>query len=91
MLRKGGAINYAWLRHVRQHQSRLSSRAAGRAAAIDLVFGNNRLRYAHDSARPTSPFSLYPLLAKSIETDDERTFVEFTLDERAANSPMASR
>ena len=29
------------------------------------------------------PFSLYGLLAETIETDEERTYVEFTLDPRA--------
>lgn len=29
------------------------------------------------------PFTVYPLIAKTIETDDERRFVAFTLDERA--------
>lgn len=28
-------------------------------------------------------FTLYPLIAKSIKTDEERTFIEFTLDENA--------
>ena len=31
-------------------------------------------------------FTLYPLIAKALETDDERTFIEFTLDERATFS-----
>jgi peptide/nickel transport system substrate-binding protein len=31
-------------------------------------------------------FTLYPLIAETVETDDDRTFVEFTLDERAAFS-----
>jgi peptide/nickel transport system substrate-binding protein len=29
------------------------------------------------------PFTLYPLIAKTVETDDERSYVEFTIDERA--------
>ncbi len=32
------------------------------------------------------PFTLYPLVAESVETDAERTFVEFQLDPRAAFS-----
>jgi peptide/nickel transport system substrate-binding protein len=32
---------------------------------------------------PDEPFTLYGLLAESVETDDARTFVEFTLDPRA--------
>jgi hypothetical protein len=78
---KGGAINYAW--SARSTASiPFIVQGSGARGTIDLVFGNNRLRYAHERSAD-EPFSLYPLLAKSIETDDERTFVEFTLDERA--------
>ena len=59
--------------------TRSSFRAARARGVLDLVFGNN----VFDSLMQRSadePFTLYPLLAKSVETDDERSFVEFTLD-----------
>src|SRR5690606_18290868 len=49
---------------------------------LDLEFGYN----VYDSLMQRSydePFTLYPLIAKTVETDDKRSFVEFTLDERA--------
>ncbi|MFZ1681616.1 MAG: extracellular solute-binding protein [Rhizobiaceae bacterium] len=49
---------------------------------IDLAFGNNVFEPLMQRA-PDEPFTLYPLIARSVETDAERTFVEFTLDERA--------
>ena len=55
---------------------------SGARGSLDLVFGNNvfdtlMMRSADE------PFTLYPLLAETIETDDARTFAEFTLDARA--------
>jgi len=78
---KGGAINYAWPGTF-DSISPFIVQGSGARGSLDLVFGNNvfetlMMRSADE------PFSLYPLLAKAIETDDERSFVEFTLDERA--------
>lgn len=49
---------------------------------IDPEFGN--LVYESLMARSyDEPFTLYGLIAKSVETDPDRTWVEFTLDENA--------
>ncbi len=81
---KGGTINYAWPGTF-DSINPFIVQGSGARGSIDLVFGNNvfetlMMRSADES------FSLYPLLAKTIETDDERTFAEFTLDERATFS-----
>ncbi|MBX3584551.1 MAG: ABC transporter substrate-binding protein [Rhizobiaceae bacterium] len=78
---KGGTINYAWPGTF-DSVNPFIVQGSGARGSLDLVFGNNvfetlMMRSADE------PFSLYPLLAESIETDDERSFVEFTLDERA--------
>jgi peptide/nickel transport system substrate-binding protein len=55
---------------------------------VDLQYGYN----VYDSLMQRSydePFTLYPLVAKSVETDDQRSYVEFTLDERARFSDGA--
>ena len=78
---KGGRINYAWPGTF-DSINPFIVQGSGARGSIDLIFGNNvfdtlMLRSADE------PFSLYPLLAKTVETDDQRSFAEFTLDERA--------
>ena len=78
---KGGRINYAWPGTF-DSINPFIVQGSGARGSIDLVFGNNvfetlMLRSADE------PFTLYPLLAKTVETDDQRSFAEFTLDERA--------
>ena len=78
---KGGAINYAWPGTF-DSINPFIVQGSGARGSLDLVFGNNvfetlMMRSADE------PFTMYPLLAKTIETDDERSFAEFTLDERA--------
>jgi len=78
---KGGAVNYAWIGTF-DSINPFIVQGSGARGSLDLVFGNNvfetlMMRSADE------PFALYPLLAKTIETDDERSFVEFTIDERA--------
>ena len=78
---KGGAINYAWIGTF-DSINPFIVQGSGARGSMDLILGNNvfdtlMLRSADE------PFSLYPLLAKTVETDDERSFAEFTLDERA--------
>lgn len=78
---KGGAVNYAWIGTF-DSINPFIVQGSGARGTLDLVFGNNvfdtlMMRSADE------PFSLYPLLAKSVETDEARSFVEFTLDERA--------
>ena len=46
---------------------------------IDEVFGNNVFETLMQRSY-NEPFTLYPLLAESVETDEARSFVEFTLD-----------
>lgn len=78
---KGGAINYAWLGTF-DSVNPFIVQGTGARGPIDLIFGDLVFdRLMQRSA--DEPFTMYPLLAKSIETDDERTFAEFTLDERA--------
>jgi peptide/nickel transport system substrate-binding protein len=78
---KGGRVDYAF-------QGSFDSlnpfivQGDGARGLVDLEVGNNvfetlMMRSADE------PFTLYPLVAKSVETDDERSFVEFTIDERA--------
>ena len=78
---KGGRINYAWPGTF-DSINPFIVQGSGARGSLDLVFGYNvfdslMLRSADE------PFTLYPLLAKTVETDEERSFVEFTLDERA--------
>ncbi|MBX3577825.1 MAG: ABC transporter substrate-binding protein [Rhizobiaceae bacterium] len=78
---KGGRIDYAWPGTFDSVNPFIVQGSAARGS-VDLVFGDlvfDRLMIrAQDE-----PFTLYPLLAKTVETDDARSFVEFTLDERA--------
>ncbi|MEW9807969.1 extracellular solute-binding protein [Mesorhizobium sp. ZMM04-5] len=81
---KGGTANYAWIGTF-DSVNPFIVQGSGARGSLDLVFGNNvfetlMMRSADE------PFTLYPLLAKTIETDDERSFAEFTLDERATFS-----
>lgn len=46
---------------------------------FDQFFGYNVFETLMARSRD-EPFSLYPLIAESVETDEDRTFVEFTLD-----------
>ncbi|WP_274629052.1 extracellular solute-binding protein [Arvimicrobium flavum] len=78
---KGGRVEYAWPGTF-DSINPFIVQGSGARGSIDLVFGNNvfdtlMMRSADE------PFTLYPLLAETIETDDGRTFAEFTLDPRA--------
>jgi peptide/nickel transport system substrate-binding protein len=78
---KGGTINYAWPGTF-DSVNPFIVQGSGARGSLDLIFGYN----VFDSLMQRSsdePFTLYPLLAKTVETDEERSFVEFTLDERA--------
>jgi peptide/nickel transport system substrate-binding protein len=78
---KGGAVNYAWIGTF-DSINPFIVQGSGARGSLDLVFGNNVFETL--MMRSTDePFTLYPLLAKTVETDDERSFAEFTLDERA--------
>lgn len=78
---KGGTMNYA-VQGTFDSLNPFIIQGSGARGVLDLTFGNN----VFESLMLRSfdePFTLYPLIARTIETDDERTFVEFTLDERA--------
>jgi len=78
---KGGRINYAVPGTFDSLNPFIVQGSAARGI-IDLQYGYN----VYDSLMQRSydePFTLYPLLAKSIDTDDARSYVEFTLDDRA--------
>ncbi len=78
---KGGRIDYAVQGSFDSLNPLIVQGDAARGL-LDQAFGNTvfdtLLMRSRDEA-----FTLYPLLAESVETDDERTFVEFTLDPRA--------
>lgn len=78
---KGGSINYGLI-DTFDSLNPFIVQGQGASGILDLQRGYN----VFDSLMQRSeaePFSMYPLLAKTVETDDERTFVEFQLDERA--------
>ena len=78
---KGGRINYAWPGTFDSVNPFIVQGSAARGT-VDLIFGDLVFdRLMLQSA--DEPFTMYPLLARTVETDDERSFVEFTLDERA--------
>ncbi|MGB3500166.1 MAG: extracellular solute-binding protein [Mesorhizobium sp.] len=78
---KGGTINYG-LSGTFDSLNPFIVQGQGASGILDLQRGYN----VFDSLMQRSeaePFTMYPLLAKTVETDDERSFVEFQLDERA--------
>ncbi|MGE0499783.1 MAG: extracellular solute-binding protein [Rhizobiaceae bacterium] len=78
---KGGRADYAVTGTFDSLNPFIVQGAAARGI-IDLQFGYN----VFDSLMARSydePFTLYPLVARTVETDEDRTFVEFTIDERA--------
>lgn len=78
---KGGTVNYAVVGTFDSVNPFIVQGSAARGL-IDLAFGNNVYEPLMQRSAG-EPFTLYPLLAKTVETDEARTFVEFTLDERA--------
>lgn len=78
---KSGRIDYA-VQGTFDSLNPFIVQGSGARGPIDTIFGN----LVFDTLMMRSadePFTLYPLIAKSVETDEERSFVEFTLDERA--------
>ncbi len=78
---KGGRINYAWPGTF-DSINPFIVQGSGARGSIDLIFGNNVFETLMQRSAD-EPFTLYPLLAKTVETDDQRSFAEFTLDQRA--------
>lgn len=84
---KGGVVNYA-LQGTFDSLNPFIIQGQGASGILDLQRGYN----VFDSLMQRSadePFSLYPLIAKTVETDEQRSFVEFQLDERAKFSDGA--
>jgi peptide/nickel transport system substrate-binding protein len=78
---KGGAISYA-LQGTFDSLNPFIVQGQGASGILDLQRGYN----VFDSLMQRSadePFALYPLLAKTVETDEARSFVEFRIDDRA--------
>ena len=78
---KGGRIDYAVPGSFDSLNPFIVQGDASRGL-FDQVFGNTVFDTLMMRSRDEA-FTLYPLLAESVETDAERTFVEFTLDPRA--------
>lgn len=76
--RKGGRIDYA-VQGSFDSLNPFIVQGSGARGILDLELGNNvfetLMQRSYDEA-----FSLYPLIAKAVETDDARSFVEFTID-----------
>jgi peptide/nickel transport system substrate-binding protein len=78
---KGGTINYALVGSF-DSLNPFIVQGQGVSGLLDLVRGYNLFDSLMQRSQGEA-FTLYPLLAKSVETDDERSFVEFRLDGRA--------
>jgi len=78
---KGGRVDYA-MQGSFDSLNPFIVQGDGARGLVDLEVGNNVFEtLMHRSA--DEAFTLYPLIAETVETDDERSFVEFTLDARA--------
>ncbi len=78
---KGGRIDYA-VQGTFNSVNPFIVQGDGARGLFDAVFGVTVFDTLMMRSRD-EPFTLYPLLAESVETDEERSFVEFTLDARA--------
>lgn len=78
---KGGRIDYV-VQGTFDSVNPFIVQGDGARGMFDAVFGNTVFDTLMTRSRDEA-FTMYPLLARTIETDAERSFVEFTLDERA--------
>jgi peptide/nickel transport system substrate-binding protein len=78
---KGGRIDYA-VQGSFDSLNPFIVQGDGARGLFDQFFGMNVFESLMLRSRDEA-FTLYPLIAESIETDEERSFVEFTLDARA--------
>jgi len=78
---KGGRIDYA-VQGSFDSLNPFIVQGDGARGLFDQYFGMNVFESLMLRSRDEA-FTLYPLIAESIETDEERSFVEFTLDARA--------
>ncbi|MAW86592.1 MAG: ABC transporter substrate-binding protein [Phyllobacteriaceae bacterium] len=84
---KGGRIVYA-VRGTFNSVNPFIVQGDAARGLFDQEFGYNVFESLMARSRDEA-FTLYPLIARSVETDEERTFIEFTLDERARFSDGA--
>ncbi len=75
---KGGRIDYA-VQGTFDSLNPFIVQGDGARGLFDQYFGNNVFETLMSRSRD-EPFTLYPLIAESVETDDERSYVQFVLD-----------
>lgn len=78
---KGGRIDYA-LQGTFDSLNPFIVQGDGARGLFDQFLGNNVFETLMARSKDEA-FTLYPLLAQSVETDDERSFIQFNLDPRA--------
>lgn len=78
---KGGRISYA-LQGTFDSLNPFIVQGAGARGLFDQDIGNTVFETLMARSRDEA-FTLYPLLAESVETDEDRTYVEFTLNAKA--------
>jgi peptide/nickel transport system substrate-binding protein len=78
---KGGRVDYA-LQGSFDSLNPFIVQGDGARGLFDQFLGSNVFETLMARSRDEA-FTLYPLIAESVETDDERSFIEFTLDPRA--------
>src|SRR5690606_11445521 len=75
---KGGRIDYA-VRGTFDSLNPFIVQGDGSRGLFDQAFGYNVFEALMARSR-AEPFTLYPLIAESVEMDEERSFIEFHLD-----------
>ena len=78
---KGGRVDYA-VRGTFNSVNPFIVQGDASRGLFDQEFGYNVFESLMARSRDEA-FTLYPLIARAVETDEERSFIEFTLDERA--------
>lgn len=78
---KGGRIDYAW-QGTFDSLNPFIVQGDGARGLFDQYFGNNVFETLLMRSRDEA-FTLYPLIADSVETDAERSFIAFTINPRA--------
>lgn len=85
---KGGRIDYA-VRGTFDSLNPFIVQGDGSRGLFDQAFGYNVFEALMARSRD-EPFTLYPLIAESVEMDEERSFIEFHLDPAARFSDGVS-
>jgi peptide/nickel transport system substrate-binding protein len=78
---KGGRVDYA-LQGTFDSLNPFIVQGDGARGLVDLELGNNVFETLMQRSADEA-FTLYPLIAESVATDEERSFVEFAIDPRA--------